>query len=137
MTEIQQPHILPASARPLPSQVSQKHLLQTSRNSCHASTNWESKAIYQTDSLVWPRCCYRRCRLISRLSPLLYLCPAISFYLISLFSPLFYPFFPCIFVSLMSTVGKIGAGSACVAKEWERWESWGKTEDHSLWLHDL
>lgn len=90
-TQSPQLHTLPASALPL---APQEHLLQTSRNSYRALARWESKKIYQTDSLAWLRCYCRRYQLISKLSPLLYkyLCSAISFYLISLLSPLFYFF---------------------------------------------
>lgn len=71
-TQFPQLHILPASALPLALQASQEHLLQTSHNSYHASARWESKKIYQTDSLAWPRCFYRRFQLTSKLHLLLY-----------------------------------------------------------------
>lgn len=138
-TQFPQLPILPALALPPAPQASQEHLLQTSRSSYRASTRWESKTIYQTDSLAWLRCCCRRCQLISKLSPLLYLCSAISFYLISLFSPFFYLFFfpYCIFFPYVSLGEILGLDRYALQGEWERWERRGKTEAHSLWLYDL
>lgn len=138
-TQSPQLHTLPASALPL---APQEHLLQTSRNSYRALARWESKKIYQTDSLAWLRCYCRRYQLISKLSPLLYkyLCSAISFYLISLLSPLFYFFsFPyCIFFFLLSNWGEIWGliGARCKVNV-KGGKRKGETEAHSLWLHDL
>lgn len=139
-TQFLQLHILPALALPLAPQASQERLLQISRNSYRASTRWESRTIYQTDSLAWLRCCCRQCQPISKLSPLLYLCPAISFYLISLLSPRFYHifFFPYCILLFMSNWGKFwGRIGACCKVNGKGGKRRGKTEAHSLWLHDL
>lgn len=103
-SQLPQLHILPASALPLAPQAS---LLHTSSNSSHVSTLWESKKIYPTDSLAWPRCFYRRCQLTSKLPWLLYLCSADSFYLTYLFSLPFYPFFVVFFFSPLCLLRKI------------------------------
>lgn len=137
-TQFPQLHILPASALPLALQASQEHLLQTSRNSYHASTHWESKTIFQTVSLAWPRCCYRQCQLTSKLPSLLYLCSADSFYLTCLLSPPFYPsfvlFYFFFFVYCGNFWGRISARCKVNGKSRKRRT---KTEAHSLWLHDL
>lgn len=139
-SQLPQLHILPASAPPLAPQASQEHLLQTSRNSYHVSTRLESKTIYQTDSLAWPRCFYRRYQLTSKLPSLLYLCSADYFYLTYLFSPPFYSFFVVFFFLSLPYVccgnfwSRIGARCKVNGKSRERRT---KTEAHSLWLHDL